>query len=144
MHNLPSGPTLAFFLVLGAFSPQTPDVLTAELKPQTLEAFAQYVQTTEARIAKELTRPGSFLYIEGLPEPQRSEAFGIVRRGEVYMEQVRTRDASGTPIEAPDGLIHHWIGAVFIPGVTLPQVLDLVEDYDHHQDVTGPRLSVHV
>jgi hypothetical protein len=50
-------------------------------------------------------------------------------------------DASGTPIEAPDGLIHHWIGAVFIPGVSLRQVLDLVEDYDDHQDIYRPEVT---
>ncbi|MBZ5669829.1 MAG: hypothetical protein LAO04_08875 [Acidobacteriia bacterium] len=140
MQNLPSAPTLALFFVLGMFSPQTPNVLTAELKPETLAAFGRYVQVSEVRIEKELTRPGAFLYIEGLPEPKRSEALGIARRGEVYMEQLRARDASGTPIEAPDGLIHHWIGAVFIPGVSLRQVLNLVEDYDHHQDIYKPEV----
>jgi hypothetical protein len=140
MRNLPSPPSLAFVLFLGMFLPQTPNVLTADLKPETLAAFGRYVQATEARIAKELTRPGKFLYIEGIPEPQRSEALAMVRRGEVYMEQLHTRDASGTPIEAPDGLIHHWIGAVFIPGATLREVLDLVQDYDHHQDVYRPEV----
>jgi hypothetical protein len=140
MRNLPSPPSLAFFLALGMFSPQTPNILTADLKPETLAAFGRYVQATEARIAKELTRPGAFLYIEAMPEPQRSGALGMVRRGELYMEKLRTQDASGTPIEAPDGLIHHWIGAVFIPGATLRQILDLVQDYDHHQDIYKPEV----
>jgi hypothetical protein len=140
MRNLPSPPTLAFFLFLGMFSPQTPNVLTADLKPETLAAFGRYAQATEARIAKELTRPGAFLYIEGMPEPQRSEALATVRRGEVYMEHLHMRDASGAPIEAPDGLIHHWLGAVFIPGATLREVLDLVQDYDHHQDFYKPEV----
>jgi hypothetical protein len=140
MQNLSSAPTLAFFLLLGMFSPQAPNALTADLKPETLEAFGRYVQVSEARIDKELKRPGAFLYIEGLPEPKRSEALGIVRKREVYMQQLHTRDAPGTPIEAPDGLIHDWIGAVFIPGATLRQVLDLVEDYDHHQDIYKPEV----
>ena len=28
----------------------------------------------------------------------------------------------------PDGRIHHWVGAVFIPGVTLDQVLKYLRD----------------
>jgi hypothetical protein len=56
------------------------------------------------------------------------------------MEQIFAGDASGHPIEAPGGLIHDWMGAVFIPGATLRQVLDLVQDYDHHQTIYQPEV----
>ncbi len=131
---------LGFLLVLLLLAPQTPEVMSADLTPKTLEAFERYVQATEARINKELARRGEFLYVEGLPEPQRSQALAKLKRGNVYMERLRTLDASGRRIEAPDGIIHHWMGAVFIPGVTLPQTLALVEDYDHHQDIYKPEV----
>ena len=140
MPNLRSAKTLAFVFLLGAFSPQTPNVMTVDLDPKTLEAFKRYVQVTEARIDKELTRPGAFLYIEGLPEPKRSETLASIRSGDIYMERLQTKDASGSVMEAPNGLIHHWIGAVFIPGSTLAQVLDLVQDYDHHQNYYQPEV----
>jgi len=140
MSRLPNATTLAFFLLLGAPSPQTPDVMAVDLKPETLESFNHYVQATESRIDKELTRPGAFLHIEGLPEPQRSEILASIHRGDIYMGRLETQDASGSVIEAPDGLIHHWIGAVFIPGATLRRVLDLVQDYNHHQDVYQPEV----
>jgi hypothetical protein len=114
--------------------------MSADLEPKTLEAFNRYVQATEARIDKELTRPGAFLYVESLAEPKRSETLAGIRKGDIYMEPLKTRDASGAVIEAPDGLIHHWIGAVFIPGATLGEVLNLVQDYDHHQDVYKPEV----
>jgi len=135
-----SATTLAFVLLLGASLPQTPDVMSADLEPKTLEAFNRYIQVTEARIDKEVTRPGAFLYIEGLPEPKRSETLASIHKGDIYMDRLQTQDASGSDIDAPDGLIHHWIGAVFIPEATLRQVLDLVEDYDHHQDVYKPEV----
>jgi hypothetical protein len=125
---------------MGASLPQTPDVMSADLEPKTLEAFNRYIQVTEARIDKEVTRPGAFLYIEGLPEPKRSETLASIHKGDIYMDRLQTQDASGSDIDAPDGLIHHWIGAVFIPEATLRQVLDLVEDYDHHQDVYKPEV----
>jgi len=140
MPNLPSATTITFALLLGASSPQTPDVMSVELKPATVEAFDRYVQATEARIDRELARPGAFLYIEGLPEAKRSQALESIRKGEIYMERLQTQDASGSVIEAPDGLIHHWIGAVFVSGATLKAVLDLVQDYDHHQDVYKPEV----
>ena len=139
MPRLRSATTLAFVLLLGASSPQTPNVMSADLEPQTLEAFNRYIQATEARIDKEVTRPGVFLYLEGLPEPKCSEALASTR-SDIYMDRLETHDASGSAIEAPDGLIHHWIGAVFIPGATLGQVLDLAQDYNHHQDVYKPEV----
>ncbi len=56
------------------------------------------------------------------------------------MKQLLARDVSGAAIEAPGGLIHDWVGAVFIPGANLRQVLDLAEDYDHHQDIYKPEV----
>jgi hypothetical protein len=140
MPRLRPATTLAFVLLLGALSPQTPDVISADLEPETLESFNRYVQATEARIDKELARPGAFLYIEGLGEPQRSGTLASIHKGDIYMERLQTQDASGSAIKAPDGLIHHWIGAVFIPGATLRQVLDLVQDYNHHQEVYQPEV----
>ena len=131
--------TLAFAIFLGLFTPQN-TIIGVDLEPKTLAAFARYVQLTEARIQREVARPEAFLYIEGLSEPQRSTALGVVRKGDVYMERLETRDASGQSIPIPDGLVHHWIGAVFIPGVHLGQVLDLVQDYNHHQNIYQPEV----
>ena len=132
--------SLGLLLVLGLLVPQTPEVLTADLTPKTLQAFERYVQATEARTNQELSRPGEFLYVEGLAEPQRSRTLAMLKRGEVYIEQLRTLDASGKRIDAPDGIIHHWMGAVFIPGATLQQTLALVEDYNHHQNIYKPEV----
>jgi hypothetical protein len=132
--------TLGFLLSLELLAPQAPEVMSADLKPQTLEAFARYVQATESRIQQELARPGAFLYLEGLPEPRRSQALAAVKRGEIYMERLKALDASGREIKAPDGIIHHWMGAVFIPGANLHATLELVEDYNHHQDIYKPEV----
>ena len=56
------------------------------------------------------------------------------------MKQLHAHDAAGEAIEAPDGLIHDWVGTVFIPGANLRQVLDLAEDYEHHQDIYKPEV----
>ncbi len=127
------------FLLSGLGQPPTA-ACAADLEPKTVEAFNYYVEATEARIASELGKPGAFLHIEGLPEPQRSTVLTSVRKGEIYMDRLSTRDASGSVIEAPDALIHHWIGAVFIPGATLRQVLNLVQDYNRHQDIYQPEV----
>ena len=114
--------------------------MSADLKPKTLETFDRYVQVTESRIQKELARPGAFLYVEGLPEPRHSQVLAALKRGDIFMERLSTRDSSGQVIDAPDGIIHHWLGAVFVPGASLRQTLDLVQDYDHHQDIYRPEV----
>jgi hypothetical protein len=130
----------ALILAIQMTSGDTPEVLSAELKPPTVEAFERYVKATEARIEKELSRPGTFLYVDGLPGPRRAQVRAMLRRGEILMERLETRDASGREMTAPDALIHHWLGAVFIPGASLQQTLDLVQDYDHHQDIYKPEV----
>jgi hypothetical protein len=132
--------TLGLFFALGFGIPQEPELLSAELKPPTVAAFERYVKATEARIDAELKRPGAFLYVNGLPEPRRGQALALLKRGEVYMERLEMRDASGHEMEAPKALIHHWVGAVFIPCANLKQAMELVQDYDHHQDIYKPEV----
>lgn len=73
----------------------------------------------------------SFLWIDRLPEPRRTQAYAQLQHGDVISERVRTADSSGR-FATPGALIHHWVGTVFIPGVALSQVLAVVEDYDRH------------
>jgi hypothetical protein len=135
-------PLLAFALVLAVqmMFGQTPEVLSVDLKPPTVEAFERYVKATDARIDKELSRPETFLYVDDLPPARRAEARAILQRGEIFMERLNTLDASGHEMKAPDALIHHWVGAVFIPGASLRQTLELVQDYDRHQDIYQPEV----
>lgn len=132
--------TLGLILALEILSGQAPEVLSAELRPATLDAFARYVQVTEARVERELVRPGAFLYVDGLAEPRRAQVLAALKRGEIFMERLQTLDASGREIRVPDGLVHHWFGAVFVPGASLEQALNLVEDYDRHQNIYKPEV----
>jgi hypothetical protein len=43
---------------------------------------------------------------------------------------------------AADGLIHHWIGAVFIPRATLGELVSVVHDYDKYKDFYKPLVVV--
>jgi hypothetical protein len=80
------------------------------------------------------------LYLDELPPPRRSEVLAALKRGEIFMERLQTLDASGQKMEAPEAIIHHWLGAVFVPGASLPQTMALVQDYNHHQDIYKPEV----
>ena len=141
MRNLwrPSVAGLALLASPWLFA-QVPEVVSAELKPQTLAAYSRYLQATEQRIQRDLTRPGGFLYVDGLPQAQRTQAQALLKGGGIYMEKLVMRDSTGREMRAPDALIHHWTGAVYIPGKSLRQVLELVQDYDRHQNIYKPEV----
>jgi hypothetical protein len=109
----------------------------ADLKPAAVEGFNRYVQLTEAQIDSQEARHEPFLWLESLPEERRAAAYAQLHAGKVVIERLETLD-SGKKIEVPGGLIHHWIGTVFIPGATLAQTLALEQDYDRHQDYFRP------
>lgn len=121
-------------IVLCFLAAQGLPVTGAELKADTLDGFTRYVRATEARIDRQVKHPDAFLYVEELSPERRSQVTAELRRGEIFLERLVTRDAAGRKIEVPAGLIHHWIGDVFIPGATIRQVLDFAQDYNHHQD----------
>ena len=107
-----------------------------ELKPDTAAAFNQYIRATEARIALDL-RDGRFLAVDALPERERREAYAQLRQGQIYVRHLRAEEDE-KPIYIPEGLIHHWVGVVFIPGVTLAQVMAELQDYADQPDKYKP------
>ncbi len=117
-----------------AFSPAAAAV---ELKSRMVEAFDHYVRLSEARMDTESAGGAPFLWVDRLPQGRRGAAYAELKQGKVVIERLETLE-DAKPIPVPGGLIHHWTGAVFIPGVTLEQTLALVEDYDRHQDYYRP------
>jgi hypothetical protein len=116
-----------------------PPAGATELKPEAAQGFEQYARLTELRMQGELAPGGAFLRVDSLPEASRGEAYARLQRGEVISERLRTLDPSGHT-STPGALIHHWVGTVFVPGVSLRQVLALVQDYDHHSEYYKPEV----
>ncbi|MGH9469842.1 MAG: hypothetical protein ACRD1N_05800 [Terriglobia bacterium] len=121
-------------MLLLALSPQSArsqTIIDTQLRPETVAEFDRYVRATEARIDREISRPGTFLYLSELPSATRQRAMATLQQGGVFIQRLQTRDASGRVITTPGGLIHHWLADVFIPGVTVERVLSVVENYNH-------------
>jgi hypothetical protein len=112
----------------------------ADLKQKTTQAFDKYVAATEQRMAVELKPGGRFLYPEA-PSPGHSEelrdGFNRLKQGEILIVRQESK-LNGKEVEVPDGMVHHWVGIVFIPGVNLGQVLDVAKDYDRRADLYKP------
>jgi hypothetical protein len=102
-----------------------------DLKPATSAAFDHYIAATESQMDASLDL---FLEVDRLAEPQRQGAYDQLRHGEVHILEMRTKE-NGRPIPIPNGLVHHWAGAIFIPQATLSDVLAVLDDYSNQANI---------
>ncbi|MBZ5595136.1 MAG: hypothetical protein LAP39_23065 [Acidobacteriia bacterium] len=106
------------------------NLTAADLKPQTVKAFDEYIRGKEAHLRNRISG-GKFLWAD--QAPGRKEQ---LREGKILT------DPSGDQpdLKVPDGVIHDWLGAVFIPGVTVDRAINFVQDYEHHPQVYQPEV----
>jgi hypothetical protein len=100
-----------------------------QLKHQTTAAFEAYVHEAEAKMTPSLEGSEPFLWSDLTPKRAQQ-----VRKGEIVAQLWTGKDL----VRVPDGLIHDWVGAAWIPGTTVKQTLSLVQDYDNHKQVYKP------
>jgi hypothetical protein len=100
-----------------------------DLQPGTVEAWEAYVNQAGSRMQSRIDGQGPFLWTDESAERRQR-----VRRGEVVVAPM-IRDGSET---VPNGLIHDWIGAIFIPGATIDRLLSVMHDYDGYRDYYKP------
>lgn len=103
----------------------------AELRPRTLETWETYIRLTERRIAAELNDGQKVLTTDFLAETRSIRP--LLRNGQVDIRRFQTTDAGGRELSVPDGMIHHWLGTMFVPQTTLPSLLEWLQDYDQHE-----------
>ena len=128
---------LLLLAILGAL---TAPVVAVELNPRTIAAFDRYVRLTTTRMAGELETAARFLRIDGQPDSVKRARLDELNRGQVVIDKLETRDGSAS-IDVPDGVIHHWIGVVFIPGATVDRAVALMQDYDRHAEIFRPAIA---
>jgi hypothetical protein len=109
----------------------------ADLQPQTARAYERYIELTTSHVDSELAQQAPYLWVEHLPGAQRAADEEQLRNGQLVIERLETLD-SGKRIATPGGIIHHWIGTVFVPGATLTQTLSFMQDYDHKVEYFKP------
>jgi hypothetical protein len=95
-----------------------------------LAAFERHVRQTEPGIELQVTRGDGFLFAT---TPERRASL----RARNVLTEPRTRRGE---FKVPSGLIHDWAGAVFIPGVPVGKVIELVQAYDRHKEFYQPEV----
>jgi hypothetical protein len=132
-------PRFSLALVIAAGAAVT---LTAlELKPHALESWNRYIALHDALLAENRADEASFLWIDRLPEDRRSRIMTELERGDVVVDKLELRDEDGDRIDIDDGKIHHWVGTVLIPGVTVDEVVAFVQDYARYPERFDPMIQ---
>lgn len=106
----------------------TLSVRAADLHPETLTAWISCVDATERRIASQLSSTNGFLLLDFQGPSESASERRSVLSGQVVIKPVKTTGPAGSRIEIPNGMLHHWRGSIFVPGVTLDSVLSRVEN----------------
>lgn len=109
-----------------------------EVKPETAISFDRYVRAVESRMDDDL-RHDQFLVVDRFPHLRRQKAYDLLQQGQIYIEELHARE-DDRPILIPGGLIHHWTGVIFIPKATLSQAIDVLRDYDNHENIYKPQV----
>ena len=101
----------------------------ATLKPETVAAWDHYLQTVNANLQDRIRPGGQFLWTF-----ENADRAAKVHLGEIVIAPVTRQN----PMKVPDGLIHHWVGAMFVPDGKLEDILEIIRDYDHYKDFYRP------
>jgi len=101
------------------------------LKQETLKAWDDYLRTVNLRLNRSLSTGDPSLWIE-----EEARQRQRVRQGEILISPV---GESGLK-KVHDGLIHDWIGDVFISSARMDEVFTILHDYNRYKDFYKPTI----
>jgi hypothetical protein len=100
-----------------------------ELRIETVNAWNEYIRGADLRIQEHLNGQKPFLWIDESAARRQK-----IVHGEIVVAPVIEHGIQ----EVPNGLIHDWIGGVFIPGATIESLSAIALDYNRYKDFYKP------
>jgi putative flippase GtrA len=118
------------------------EMLAVELRPRTLQAWAVYEQQVDRRYQGAAQGTPPFFALDAF---KAHDWRGTAMRGAVAMSRIDRASPGEGEAAVPDGKIHHWAGAIFVPGASVPEVLERLSrlagnESAHYEEVIGSRL----
>ena len=115
----------------------------AELQAATLKAWSVYERSVDARY--DAAAPAGTAPFFALDAFGQADWRGQARGGTIPMARVDRAAPGGPELDVPGGKIHHWTGAIFVPGVAVDEVLKRLAalagtEQKHYADVLASRL----
>ena len=134
--------SLVVLLMLASSAAAETPTLAAELRPATLQAWTSYERHVDGRHQGASAGSTPFFALDAYGIGGWREA---TMKGGISMHRLDRPQPGGATVSVPDGKIHHWAGAIFVPGMTVEAVLQHLSKYagresEHYDDVIGSRL----
>jgi hypothetical protein len=104
----------------------------ADLKPETAQAWDQYMKWADAKVQREISDSGKFLLQNRLSTTDQAAMRRQLESGGIVVRQIKDVVPKDAHFNAPDGEIHHWWGTILLRGVEMSQLMNFLQDYDHH------------
>jgi hypothetical protein len=101
------------------------------LNQQALAVWENYVASAKLRMQDRLAGKSPFLWVD--EDPMRRQQ---LNSGQIVISPL----GNSHPLSVPHGLIHYWIGAIFIPGARIEDVAAVVGDYGRYNEIYRPTL----
>lgn len=123
--------------------PSSPaEMLAVELQARTLQAWTTYEQKVDARHHAGSPTAAPFFALDAF---QAKDWRATALNGSVAMARIDRARPGEAELDVPDGKIHHWAGAIFIPNTTVPDVFERLsrlagQESKHYEEVIASRL----
>jgi hypothetical protein len=97
-----------------------------KLAPATTTAFEEYVKSVERGLGARWSGQAPFLSLNVSTEDRKK----------LFKSDLLIRPASSpNPTDVEEGLIHDWVGAVYIPNTSVDKVVAVLQDFDRHAQI---------
>jgi len=106
---------------------------TLTLSPATVKAWDEYIAQERSLMEQKASSGKPFLWAD--EAPQRLDK---LKSGQILIVPFEHQGLR----KVPSGLIHHWLGAVFIPDARIQDVLQVIRNYSRYKDLYLPSVTV--
>lgn len=114
------------FALCAALAQPVAAQLVIKLQPQTVAEFEHYAAAVESQLNERWQGKKNFLFIEDAASDKQK-----VLSDDLFIREM----PEDHPIEIKEGLIHDWLGAVYIPHVDINRVIEILRNFDNHKKI---------
>lgn len=104
---------------------------TLTLKPETTQAWDEYLQDATIRVQGRINPGSHFLWMDEAPDRVIK-----VKKNRIVAAPLGPH----IPKKVPHGLIHDWIAAAYMPNLTIRDALPVVRDYGRYKEFYRPNV----
>jgi hypothetical protein len=101
----------------------------AELTSDTIAAWDTYVRNTEVAMRPRLNGGRAFLWTDEAEDRKRRVRVGNIVVAPALEDGIQA---------VPGGIIHHWIGAIFVSNATARTLLAVLDDHENYKSIYKP------